>query len=103
MILNVMDNTDHYAPIVLKLIPAGRRIRDVQPLAKGILPGPCALGESVIDDDHMLVRGIVRVGEIAAFDHRGADGFEIAGKYRAIVGHSSILLLGRSAFGPVVF
>src|SRR3984957_20754955 len=57
---------------------------DVDAFADGVLMRPVVFGDRMIDDDHYLVIGAVRISEIAAADQRGANGLEVVADDKGI-------------------
>ena len=67
--------------------------------ADGVLSGPVAISESLIDDDDGLGAGAVRVGEVAAAEDWRAQGGEVVGADVAAVGFDGFMRLRDVAFG----
>src|SRR5207245_8924514 len=72
---HVRDHTDDLARNHVS------RIREM--LADGILPGPIAVSDGLVDDHDRLRAGVIALREHAAFQHRSPNGIEVAGAHLA--------------------
>jgi hypothetical protein len=59
--------------------------RDVEHLPQRALTWPCPAGESLVYDDHVGMVAVVRKREVAAFDERRSDRWEVSRHRRPVV------------------
>src|SRR5690242_18522393 len=96
------NDTYNYRPIALKLIRTAGRIGNVEPFADRVAIRPQLPGKRVVDDDYMLVRGVISFGKIASAKQSRSDGVEVSRQDGAMIGIGRAPQFGRCALLVVV-
>src|SRR3984957_20889855 len=91
VVLNMVHDSYDDGPVALEFIRASRRVGNVELSADRVAIGPELARKNIINDDSVLMRGIIGLSEIAAFEETGAYGTEIPGQNRAVIRHFCVL------------